>query len=125
MKKLYVHCKNCEANITFYSVVNDRVELSFEKGDQLKLSCRKCKAKRKYHVNMVYAKPNIILNLILFLISFFSMIYLAMFLFENYWEGSFYSVLFIPSMIMIPGLIFAVYVKSNNKKNRDFNRYRK
>ncbi len=125
MMKLYVYCKNCNRGITFYSMVNDRVELSFEKGNQIDLTCRKCKVKRKYNVNMVYAKSNIILNLILFLISFFSMVYLAIFLFENYWEGSFYSVILIPSIITIPLLIFVTYMKSKNKNVREFNKYRK
>jgi len=123
--KLCIICKKCDSPNCFNYMVNDRVELSMKKGESFMLRCKKCDFEKEYHVNEVFAKPNIVLNLIIFLIVLLSTVFLGIFLFKNYWEYSIYMVFLIPMTMAIPSMIYFTYIKSQNKKIRTFNNYRK
>jgi hypothetical protein len=98
MKKEVI-CKNCKKSITVRSWANDRVELAREKGE--------------------------FFNSLLFITVLVIMAILGYYLFNNFWGKSFYMIFALPIAIAIPGMIYFTYVKSQNGKVRDFNRFRK
>lgn len=124
MKKKVV-CKNCKKNITVHSWANDRVELAFEKGEHFKLKCKSCGELYEYNVNEVSANTSSLINRLLFIIVLVIMAVVGYYLFNNFWFKSFYMVFTLPIAIAIPGMIYFTYVKSQNRKVRSFNRFKK
>jgi len=124
MKKEVI-CKNCKKNITVRSWANDRVELAREKGELFKLKCKSCEEVNEYSVNEVSANTSSLFNSLLFIAVLVIMAIVGYYLFNNFWGKSFYMIFALPIAIAIPGMIYFTYMKSQNGKVRDFNRFRK
>jgi hypothetical protein len=124
MKKEVI-CKNCKKSITVRSWANDRVELAREKGEFFNLKCKSCGEVHEYNVNEVSANTSSLFNSLLFITVLVIMAILGYYLFNNFWGKSFYMIFALPIAIAIPGMIYFTYVKSQNGKVRDFNRFRK
>ncbi len=124
MKKEVV-CKSCKKNITVRSWANDRAELAREKGDFFKLKCKSCGKAYEYNVNEVSANTSSLINSLFFVAVLVIMAVVGYYLFINFWGKSFYMVFSLPIAIAMPGMIYFTYVKSQNGKVRDFNRFRK
>jgi hypothetical protein len=124
MKKEVI-CKNCKKSITVRSWANDRVELAREKGEFFNLKCKSCGEVHEYNVNEVSANTSSLFNSLLFITVLVIMAILGYYLFNNFWGKPFYMIFALPIAIAIPGMIYFTYVKSQNGKVRDFNRFRK
>ena len=120
-----VICKNCKKSIIISTWANDRGELARKKGKVLELICKNCRETHKYNVNDVSASTNKLLNGFLFIVVLVLMAVIGYYLFNNFWGKSFYMVFVLPIAIVIPGMIFFTYMKSQNEKVRNFNRFRK
>lgn len=62
--KLYTTCKNCKSDIGFNVMVEDRIELKMQKGEEIELTCKKCNHTTKYPVKDIYAKKSKLLDLL-------------------------------------------------------------
>lgn len=124
MKKEVI-CKKCKKPILIKSNALDRAELAKEKGKEFELSCPHCKVTNRYHVNDVKAKNSSFQNFIITLILFLIILLSGYFLFRNYWFKSIMLVYIIPTVLGIPGIVYAIYNKQQNIAIKNFNRYRK
>ncbi len=130
--KLESKCKNCGEYIEFYENVSDRTELSFEKGDRIELSCKKCLTNNYYHPNEVKAKKNRMISVIGFLIFTIGVILIYHYIGEFYLEHkeqfeskkNFTSFGRMLGAFVIPFIIFQLIENIQMRKVRRFNSYK-
>ncbi len=120
--KIKVKCKECGANIFFKSFVNDRIELAKLKGDNFVLQCNNCNRINKYHVNETEAYINNKFEFVFLLISLLFIFGTGYYLMKTYWNR---APIIIPVGLFIPVLIYSTYIRSCNKKKREYNRIKR
>ncbi|MDH7447230.1 hypothetical protein [Aquimarina sp. 2201CG14-23] len=121
---LRVYCKDCLKPNRISSNASDRVQLSKEKGDLIELKCKHCSKNQKYSPNDVIGE-NGVLNLILLIGMILGTITLGIFLLKYVNKGGVYSLYIIPVGIVIPSLIYFVWLLEEKKKIRLFNKFRR
>lgn len=122
--RLVFRCKSCSHTNKINKFANDRVELSKQTGHKFSKTCNNCGKKNMYNVNNVYAEKG---NLnIIFLISTL-IIMLLLFKFLNPYldsnqhiHGSYLLVV----GIAIPPIIYFVWLQTQEKNIRSFNKYK-
>lgn len=118
--KLSARCKSCKSEISFNSLVNDRVELEMKKGKEFPLTCNACHKKDKYHVNDFIAHKSqfhkvlmliIMIGLIVSLISF------------ELFVGSM-GIYFYGGLFLAPSITYGIITKQYQVKLNSFNRFK-
>jgi len=131
MMRLETKCKNCKEFIEFYENVSDRAELSFEKGDKIGLTCKKCLMNHSYHPNKIKAKKNRLISIIGFLIFIIGSVLIYHYIGEFYLEHkesiesqkSYSSFGKVIGALAIPFMIFQLIEYSQMRNVKRFNSY--
>ena len=121
---LKIYCKFCSKSNKISSHASDRVELTKEKGDEVKVKCKNCSKIYEYSTNDVTAE-NGILNIVLLVGMVIGTIIIATFLLKYIDKGGVYSMFLLPIGISIPGMIYFSWLLEERKKIKTFNRFRK
>lgn len=130
--RLITDCKNCEEKIEFNEFVSDRVELNFQIGNNIELTCKKCFSKRFYHPNEIIAKKRKIVMVFGLLILIGGMILILTFFWKFYNENRGYlenenNIVLIKKIIaniVIPYVLYELIITLEKKKIRRFNSYK-
>jgi hypothetical protein len=105
-------------------MANTRIELAMEKGDKIELKCKKCSQVNKYHVNLIYANKNKLVELFALSILIIGTIVILKIIFAYVWETSnIYGIGL--GLILIPVTIYSIIVSRNGKRISNFNTFKK
>ncbi len=118
--KLSTRCSFCKSEISFNSMVNDRVELEMKKGKTFSLTCDNCHKKDTYHVNDFVAHTSLSHKLFLIGIvlgSILTILYLEKYVLTL---GFF----FYGGIFLVPSIAYAIVSKQYRTKLNSFNRFK-
>ena len=121
--KLYTPCKNCDAQISFWTRNSTRVQIKMTIGDSLKLKCKKCGKTAKYSINEMKAKPSksaLVIALIVFLVGT-PLLFLVFreYMFKN---SNPLRIITLISPAFLPAYVFGIILYNDKKRVRMFNR---
>ncbi|MDT7831492.1 hypothetical protein RQM59_03815 [Flavobacteriaceae bacterium S356] len=118
--KLSTRCKSCKSEISFNSLVDDRVELEMKKGKEFPLTCNACHKKDKYHVNDFIAhksQSHKVFMLIIVMVTIVSLISFELFV------GSM-GIYFYGSILLAPSATYGLITRQYQVKLNSFNRFK-
>ena len=125
---LTVSCKSCRQIIRFNERVTDRVELAKKRTENLEIECQKCGHIDKYHVDDIMADSNRIVSIINLTILIIGTPLIAYLIWTNLGGVRLFELRLLAvglfGVILIPFLIFLTITKSQQEKQRLFNRYK-
>jgi hypothetical protein len=119
--RISTECKKCSKVINTFTSASDRVELARMKGEKFKMKCKYCNSEEEYHVDDFEAEKSklaMIMALLIFIIGtplviiFFKDILLR------------YSYLIISGLVLIPGIIYGLIMKTHRERVYAFNSHK-
>lgn len=121
--QLHVICKKCFSSIKVQRLgVSSRGELKRKLNlTEFDKHCDKCGKTSTYHINRVWAKPNGIILLTGFFITILIGAYLLYFVFNHFWNKTFYFYQIAPLALVIPSLICTTFYTTENISVKSFN----
>ena len=123
--KLQTTCKKCNAEISFYTWETNRMNLAMKKGKIIKLDCKNCGAKEKYHLNELTAKPSKIALLIGLIIFVFGTPIVLLLTWDIIFQSlNIYFISGLIAIIGVPLLIYLLIEKNEANKVSDFNTFK-
>lgn len=117
--KLYTTCKECNSEILLQSKFPTRWELSGALGKEINLTCPKCKATNKCHVERIYAKTSKwigLINLLLILCAVVILWYVY-----PYAIKGILTLFIFPVSLLVPVMIHFVLVGMEKQRVNTFN----
>ena len=128
---LKTYCKFCREEISVKGTARDRAELSFKKGNAIKVTCDKCFKAAPYHPNEIFAvrsKTGMVTGVLILILSLVLILgilgkyYLdhKAYIEKNSYNG-FARLMFLP---VIPILVYQLITTNQNKKIRIFNSFK-
>ena len=121
--KLKVKCKSCKTIFKFSSKEINRTDLAQINGEVIKMICPKCNKECHTHVNSIIATRDGTLESIIFLLLFGSSLVIGIFVWKEIMKlTSFYMVSSILGLIAVPTAVFLIYMRSQTKRIKGFNR---
>jgi len=121
--KLFLNCKFCKKSNKLNPTASDRYELSKKIGTNFKFACNHCKLIDEYHVNSVHSSKGInskVLLIFLLIGSIFVFVSLSKFLDSR----NIQSVYLLPIGLAILPMVYFAWFSNEEKKIRNFNRYK-
>ena len=123
---LVVSCKSCKSPISLNKFfVNDRSQIAREKGDEFGLNCQRCMNSNTYHVNEVTAIESNFIAFILLCLFIVKTLVLFFYL-KDYFSSirSPHNVLKVGGVLVIPYVVYKLYMHQERGNVDRFNKYR-
>jgi hypothetical protein len=116
-------CKKCKNEVGYSTNANTRIEFAMQEGETITLNCEKCRSKKPFHVDELYAKESKIAQIgagLIFLVGT-----PLIFLFVNpVFSGSRsnYVIYAVGGFILIPVIIYGYMNQQDRIRVNSFNR---
>ncbi len=120
--KLYTRCTNCKNEITVKSWATTRVDLKMNSGDNIEITCKYCNKTDKYSIDDLKAKESKIAVVIGFAALIIGTPIILILLWDYIWKSGLYGAFGLISIIGIPGFVFIIINKNEQRKVNSFNR---
>ena len=115
-------CKKCKNEVGYSTNANTRIEFAMQEGETITLNCEKCRSKKPFHVDELYAKESKIAQIgagLIFLIGTPLMIFFVKPTFLG--SSNHYVAYIVGGFLLVPVIAYGVIKKQDQTRVNSFN----